>query len=156
MTKSILTNRKAKITVDILLVAGLFLTISSGQPEGAAWGSFHCIASMAWYALLLVHTGQHWHLCKALIMKPKVMKRNLITFLTLILFFLLTFSIVLFVAGINDRFVRIHHVVASLISKVMIIHLFMKAKQFVRLFKNPQIPGLRKKQVDDCHSEKIA
>jgi len=84
------------------------------------------------------------------------MKRNLLTLLTLILFLLLTFSIVLFVAGVNDRFIHFHHVVASLFSKVMIIHLLMKAKQFVRLFKKPQIPGPRKKQVDDCHSEKIA
>jgi len=65
MAKSILSNRKTKLTVDILLVAGLFLTISSGHPESAAaWGSFHCIASMAWYAFMLVHTFQHWHLCK--------------------------------------------------------------------------------------------
>ena len=134
MLKSIFFNRIAKIIVDILLIAGLFLSMSSGHSEGSAlWGSFHCIVSMTWYALMLAHIAQHWRLTKALV-KPKVMKRNKITFLSLIVFIALTFSIILFVADVGDKFVRMHHGVASLFSKVMIIHLIMMAKRLVKMF----------------------
>ena len=133
--KDIFLKRISKAIVDVLLLAGLFLSILSARRCADSWGSFHCIVSMVWYALMLVHIWQHWQLTKALA-KWKVMKRNIITFLTVVVFILMTFSVILFIAGINDQFVRIHHIIAHIFWAVIIIHAIQKAKRFVQLLKD--------------------
>ena len=122
-----------KVIVDILLLIGLFLSILSARHSADSWASFHCVVSMIWYALMLVHIGQHWRLTKALA-KWKVMKRNIITSLTTVLFILMTFSVILFIAGINEQFVRIHHIIAHVFWAMIIIHVIQKAKRFSTYF----------------------
>ena len=124
----------SKAIVDILLIAGVIISIiSSRRPDAASWGSFHCIASMTWYALILVHIWQHWRLTKAFT-KLKVMRRNIITTATIIVFVLITVSVVLFIFGTGHQSVRIHHAISHVFWVVILIHAVQKAKQFVRLF----------------------
>ena len=132
--KHIFSNPIAKVTVDILLVAGLVLAIISTHSAEKSWWSFHCMVSMAWYALMLVHIWQHWGMTKAML-KWKVLKRNKITFLTVVFFILMTLSIILFMVDVSNDFVRFHHAVASPFRFVTLIHLIQKTKRFVQLFK---------------------
>jgi len=133
--KSILSNQISKEVVDILLFAGIFISIFSSRWEGSAsWGSFHCLVSMTWYALMLIHIWQHWRLIKAFV-KPNVVKRNKITFMTIIVFILMTFSIILFVFEVSEKMVHIHHRIAHVFYVVMIVHSIQKSKRFVQLFK---------------------
>ena len=125
----------SKVIVDILLIVGIFISvISSRRPDAASWGSFHCIASMAWYALMLVHIWQHWRLTKAFT-KWKVMRRNIITSLTIIVFILMTVSVISFIFGTGDRLAHIHHQIAHVFLAAMVIHTIQKAKRLVQLFK---------------------
>ena len=124
----------SKAIVDVLLLVGLILSIFSSRRFAASWGSFHCIVSFIWYAVMLVHIWQHWRLTKALA-KWKALKRNIITSLTVVVFILITFSVILFIAGINDQFVGIHHKIAHVFWAVIIIHAIQKSKRFVHLFK---------------------
>ena len=125
-----------KAIVDILLIVGILISIlSSRRSDAASWGSFHCISSMVWYGLMIVHIWQHWRLTKAFV-KPKVMRRNIFTSLTIFVFILMTVSIVLFIFGTGHQVVRIHHVISHIFWAVILIHAIQKAKQFVRLFKD--------------------
>ena len=125
----------SKVIVDVLLIAGFFVSIlSSRRLEAASWGSFHCIASMTWYALMLVHILQHWRWIKSL-SKRKVIKRNIITTLTVIVFILMTVSIGFFLFGIDCQSIHIHHAIAHLFWIMILIHAIQKAKRFVHLFK---------------------
>ena len=120
--KILLSKPIVKAAVDIVLIAGLFVSmITAKSTYSASWRSLHCMASMAWYAMMLVHIWIHRRLIKALV-KPKVLKRNKITFLTLVMFVLMTFSILLFVFGVNHPSTHIHHTIAHLFWMVMIIH----------------------------------
>ena len=132
--KRIFSNPISKITVDILLIAGLVLAIISARSAEKSWWSFHCIVSMIWYLLMVVHIWQHWGMTKA-VLKWKVLKRNKITFLTDIFFILMTFSIIIFMVDVSNDFVRIHHAVASPFRLVIVIHIIQKTKRFVQLFK---------------------
>jgi len=137
--KQFISKPISKALVDILLIVGTLISIiSSRRSDSASWGSFHCIASMVWYALMLVHIWQHWRLTKAF-KKPKVMRRNIITSLTIVVFLLMSVSIVLFIFGIGHQSVRIHHVISHIFWVVILIHAIQKVKQFVRLFKDVKI-----------------
>jgi len=48
----------------------------------------------------------------------------------------MTFSLINFIAGINDQSVHIHHIIAHVFWAVIIIHVIQKAKRFVQLFKD--------------------
>lgn len=132
--KDVFSNRISKATVDILLLAGLVLSIKTARTADYSWASLHCTVSMSWYALMSVHIWQHWRLTKAMA-KLKVMKRNIITSLTVAVFILMTFSVIIFIFSINGQFVRIHHVIAHIFWAVIIIHAVQKSKRFVHLFK---------------------
>jgi len=132
--KAIFFKRISKAIVDILLLTGLILSIKTSRTADYSWGSFHCVVSMAWYALILIHIWQHWYLTKALT-KWNVMKRNIFTSLTAVVFILMTFSIILFTGNISGQFVRIHHVIAHVFWAVIIIHAVQKSKRFISLFK---------------------
>ena len=129
----IFSKRISKAIVDILLIAGLILSIHSSRHFATSWGSYHCIVSMIWYALMLIHIWQHWRHTKALA-KWKVMKRNIITSLTAVVFILITFSVILFIAEISDQFVHIHHIISHVFWAVIIIHAIQKSKRFIYLF----------------------
>ena len=133
---SFLSKPISKAIVDILLIAGLFVTIFSSVNDlgVASWGSFHCISSMTWYALMIVHIWQHWRLTKSFT-KWKVMRRNIITSFTIIAFIMLTISVALFTFGTSHQLVSIHHAIASPFQFVIIIHAIQKAKRFLHLFK---------------------
>ncbi|MCL1815153.1 MAG: hypothetical protein FWG27_04975 [Treponema sp.] len=130
------TNSTSKAWVDILLLAGLVLSIASSRSAENSWGSFHCIVSMAWYVLMLIHIWQHWGLTKAVLkLNRGVLRRNKITLVTIIMFFLLTMTVILFVFGVSDQLVRIHHAVTHPLQLVIVIHAITKVKQFLRFFK---------------------
>ena len=143
--KQLFSKPISKAIVDILLIVGTLISIiSSRRSDAASWGSFHCIASMTWYVLMLVHIWQHWRLTKAFA-KPKVMRRNIITTATILVFIFMTVSIVLFIFGTGQQPVRIHHVISHVFWAVILIHAIQKAKAFVRLFKGiksffPKLP----------------
>ena len=135
MNKVFLSDRMAKAAVDILLILGFFLSIHSSQHLGnALWGSFHCIVSITWYLLMLVHIEQHWRMVKSL-SQGKVLKRNRLTALTVVVFLLMTVSIILFFGGTNHRSIEVHHAIANIFWLVCVIHTVAKAKRFALLFK---------------------
>ena len=133
--KSIFSNQISKAVVDILLVAGLFISFSSAKFEGSAsWASFHCLASIAWYTLILLHIWQHWRLTKAFV-KPKMMIRNKITFMAIVAFVIMTVSVIPFVFKISDTFIHLHHQIGHIFSIVMLVHTIQKMRRFAQLFK---------------------
>jgi len=134
--KHILTRRISKAIVDILLLIGLVLVFLTSHSVEKSWWTFHCIASMTWYLLMLVHIWQHWQMTKALLkMRWKVWIRNIITLVTIVAFALLTCSIILFMVDVSEQFVRIHHAITSPFRLVVIIHMISKAKQFLACFR---------------------
>ena len=134
--KYFLFQRLSKAIVDLLLLVGLVLAIVSARQTVHSWWSFHCIICIAWYILMLIHIGQHWQMTKALLkLNRKVLKRNIMTFITVIVFILLTCTIVLFMIDVNDRFVHIHHTIASPLRLVIIIHAITKMRQFLACFR---------------------
>jgi hypothetical protein len=132
--QNLFSKRISKAIVDILLIIGLVITLITSRSAESSWWSFHCVASMIWYLLMIAHIWQHWKMIKALT-KWKVLKRNKITFLTVIFFILLTFSIILFMIDVSEQFVHIYHTITSPLRLVIIIHLVTKVKRFVSLFK---------------------
>jgi len=134
---NVLLSRTAKAVVDILLLIGLVLSDISARTAGNTWWSLHCLASMTWYALMVIHIWQHWGITVAVLkFNPNVLKRNKVTLLTIFMFIMLTISIILFIVDVSDTFVRIHHAITSPMRLVIIIHMITKSKQFVRLFRN--------------------
>ena len=133
--KKFLLNKPSKAVIDILLIIGIYISVSSSRPESsAAWTSFHAISSMVWYALMLVHIWQHWALTKALV-KQKIITRNKITFMTLVVFLLMSFTVILFIFEVSEQTIRFHNVISRVFWIVMIIHTIQKSKRFVQLFK---------------------
>ncbi|MCL2119896.1 MAG: hypothetical protein FWH27_15875 [Planctomycetaceae bacterium] len=136
IVENILDKRAAKAIVDVLLLIGLVLVILTVHSAERSWWSFHCIISMTWYVLMLVHICQHWRMTKLLLkLNRKALKRNTITLLTVIAFILMTFCILLFIIELSEKFVHIHHVVASPFRLVIVVHTITKIKQFVACFR---------------------
>jgi len=133
--KKILLTRLSKGIIDILLIIGTILSIHSARTACFSWASYHCIVSMIWYALMLVHIWQHWAMTKAVASKWKVLKRNKITFLTIVVFILMTLNIIVFIFEVNMQLIRIHHILSHVFWKVIIIHTIQKFKRFIFLFK---------------------
>ena len=132
--KNLPSKRISKAIVDILLITGFVITIISSRSPEWSWWSFHCVASIILYLLMIVHIWMHWKMIKAF-QKWKVVKRNKMIVLVGIFFILLTFSITLYMIDVNKQFVHIHHFITSPLRFVIIIHLVMKAKRFISLFK---------------------
>jgi len=130
--KRIFSNRISKIIVDVLLLVGLVLSIKTGRTACNSWGSLHCIVSMIWYALMLVHIWQHWAISKALL-KWKVMRRSIVTVLTFVVFILMTLNIIVFVFKINETLVNLHHTIAHIFLAVIILHTITKTKRFLQI-----------------------
>jgi hypothetical protein len=145
--KNILFKPVSKAIVDILLLVGLFFSIMSSRQPSDSWGSLHCIVSMAWYALMLVHIAQHWRLTKALL-KWNVLKRNKITFLVFVVFILMTFSVISFMVGVSEKSMRIHHAIAHIFWAVMIIHAIAMTKRFKNLFNGKRKATIQKKHIN--------
>jgi EamA domain-containing membrane protein RarD len=135
--KHIFSKRIAKIIVDILLLIGLVLSIKTGRTACNSWGSLHCIVSMVWYVLMLVHIWQHWGITKAML-KWNVMKRNIVTAITFLVFILMTLNIIVFVFKVNETLVNLHHTIAHIFWAVIILHTLTKTKRFFQLFKKPK------------------
>ena len=132
--KSFIHKRISKGIVDILLLIGLVLSINLARSADYSWTSSHAIISMIWYALILVHIWQHWAMTKA-VFKWKVLKRNKITFLTIIVFILMALNIIVFVFEVNDKLVHIHHIFAHVFLAVIVVHVIQKLKQFIACFR---------------------
>ena len=133
-SKNIFLKPVSKAIIDILLVIGLILSIISGRTANYLWGSFHCIVSMIWYGLMLIHIWQHWKMTKAMF-KWKVIKKNKITFITVIVFILMSLNIIVFIFEVNNQLAHIHHIISHIFWKIMIIHTIQKTKRFISLFK---------------------
>ena len=129
-------NYFSKAIVDLFLLTGFVLVLVSARHATCSWWSFHCVASIMWYLLILIHIGQHWQMTQFLLKwNRKILKRNIITFITIIGFILLTCSIILFMVDVNDKFVCIHHAIASPLRLMIIIHAITKAKRFLACFR---------------------
>ena len=132
--KSIFQKPISKAIVTILLIILLVPSYRTANPYDLSWTSNHAVISMIWYALMLVHIWQHWKLTKAMF-QWKVMKRNVITFLTVVAFIIMTLTVLLFMIDVNVSFVHLHHQVAHIFCIVIIIHAIQKFKRLVSLFK---------------------
>ncbi|MDR0438408.1 MAG: hypothetical protein LBH22_08950 [Bacteroidales bacterium] len=132
--KHIFLKKISKAIVDIMLLAGLILSIKTARTACYSWGSYHCIVSMIWYASMLVHIWQHYAITKA-VFKWKVLIRNKITFLTVFVFILMTLNIIVFVFKVNDKLIHIHHIIAHIFWAVIIVHAIQKTKQFIACFR---------------------
>ena len=134
--ENILFKPVSKAIIDILLITGLILSIISARSAENSWLSFHCIVSMTWYALMLIHIWQHWRMTKSLLkLNRKTLKRNKITLLTIVIFILMTFSVILFIGDVSYKFVRIHHAINHVGMFVIVAHTIAKAKQFMTYFR---------------------
>jgi hypothetical protein len=134
--KNIFTKRISKGVVDILLFIGLFVSIVSSRSTEHSWWTFHCIVSIVWYLLMLIHIWQHWKMTKLLLkFNPKALKRNKITLMLIIVFILMTFSIISFITGVSDNLVYLHHKVTHIFWALLIIHIIVKWKQFLMCFR---------------------
>lgn len=129
----LLLSKRAKITVDILLVAGLVSLHFAGHAETTSfyWASSHCIVGSVLSLLIIIHIIQHWRLIKAFT-KKKVILKNRITALTIFCSVLMLLSIVFFIAGIPLG--RFHHVIGHVFILIVIIHAVDKSKRFISLF----------------------
>jgi EamA domain-containing membrane protein RarD len=86
---------------------------------------------------MLVHIWQHWAITKATF-KWKILIRNKVTFLTIIVFILMTLNIIVFVFKVNETLVNLHHTIAHIFWAVIILHTITKTKRFFQLFKKPK------------------
>jgi hypothetical protein len=136
--ESIFLTKTSKAIVSILLIILLVPSYRTANPYDLSWTSTHAVISMIWYALMLVHIWQHWKLTKAMF-QWKVMKRNVITFLTVIAFIIMTLTVLLFVIDVSESFVDFHHRVAHIFCIVIIIHTVQKFKRLVSLFKKKKV-----------------
>jgi hypothetical protein len=99
-----------------------------------SWGTSHCIVSLGFVFIILIHIGQHWKFLQTLISKNLYLKNKLTT-LTFITFFLTVVSILLYLTGFTFTTLHIHSMFAHLLVLMAIIHFISMLKRLVGLFK---------------------
>ncbi len=132
--KNLLLSKQAKIFVDVLLIVGLVLSCKfyPDETSTAYWKSAHCIVSVAWFLLTIIHVFQHWKLIKAFT-KKNIRRKNKITAITVICFILMVLSITFFISGQGEAFAKFHHVVGNFYMLMAIIHVIQKFKKLKAL-----------------------
>lgn len=128
--RNIFVSRQAKISIDILLGAGLLAAAICSKLQGSYthyWVSPHCIASMLWFLLLLVHITQHWRVIKAFTRK-KVIWKNKITALTIAACILMALSILTFLMEITLPLLHAHGIIGRLFILMVVIHTIDKCR----------------------------
>ena len=133
--KKIFLSRQSKIVVDILMLLTFLLLIAFMHQTDLQWKSAHCIFGLICTLLMLIHTAQHWKFTKAVITKKAVMRRNKITFLTVLNLLLLVVSVLLMIGELNVSSVMFHHGLGKLCGLILIIHIVQKFKRLLSLFK---------------------
>lgn len=129
--RNLFVSRQAKISVDILLGAGLLAAGICSKLQGNYtnyWASPHCITSILWFLLILVHIAQHWRVIKAFTRKKVIMK-NRITLLTVVTFIVMTLSIFTFFMEITIPLLHAHGIISRLFILMVIIHTIDKCRQ---------------------------
>jgi|WetSurMetagenome_2_1015567.scaffolds.fasta_scaffold301635_1 hypothetical protein len=135
--------------IDIIMILGLIgCSISSSVFEkskealrnGAkiedvfSWGTLHCIVSIVFVCIILIHIGQHWHFHNTLITKKLYFKNKLIT-LTIITFLLTVVSFLLYSIGFTFNTLHFHSMIVHAFVFIVIIHFITKFKKMICLFK---------------------
>lgn len=131
ISQGIFLSKRAKIVVDILLIIGLVLSFL--PPSGVRWTSLHCIACIVWYLIMIIHIWQHWKLTKAFT-KKKVILKNKVTALIIVLFILMTISILQLASGFEIPHLNFHHLIGRIFVFAIIIHTIQKFKLLLGLF----------------------
>lgn len=147
--KEILKNRIAMIFVDIALIGcfiGSLITsttfeeskhaIMNGEAieDVFAWGTSHCIVSLVFVCLMIIHIWQKWLFYKALITKKLFNKNKLITAMS-VLFILTIISILLYIIGFSFTTLHIHSLIVHIFVVIVIIHILTKIKRLVGLIR---------------------
>lgn len=133
--KHLFLSKKAKATVDIMLLLCIFIALVYSDPHAATkmhWRSSHCIISLIGFVLMVIHVIQHWRFIRAFT-KKKVILKNKITALVIIGFILMSVSILFFIIGFNHSFLKFHNIIGHFFGIVVIIHTIDKFKRFISL-----------------------
>ncbi len=146
------SNKNKKISkglTDIVMIAGLVsCSVSTGVFEkskeavrnGAkiedafAWGSMHCVLSLVFIGLILIHLWQHKDFIWCLFTK-KMFRKNKMTTLTLLVFVLTVLSIMLYLQGFTFGTLHFHSMIAHLFVLIVVIHLVLNFRKGMNLFK---------------------
>lgn len=136
--KETLLTPFAKIMTDITLIALLlacYITGETGVFEAnwSIWISTHAVVGILMCLAMGLHVWQHWRMIKAFT-KKKVILRNFITFLSIVFFVLVAFSI-LFMIWPTHSTLGIHHAVSILFTKLMFLHAILQFPSVMRLIR---------------------
>ncbi len=102
--------------------------------DAFSWGSIHCILSIGFTLLILIHLWQHWPFIKNLI-KRKLYSKNKITTLVLVFFILTVISFMFYLNGFTFMNLHLHSFASKLLILFIIIHFIKKYNQLICLFK---------------------
>lgn len=136
--KYMFLSRKAKAIVDIAIILCIIIALAYTDPHTAAevhWRSSHCIVGVIGFVLILIHVIQHGRFIRTFT-KKKVILKNKITALVIIGFILMTLSILFFIVGFNNPFLKFHNIIGHLFGIIVIIHTVKKFKRFTSLLTN--------------------
>ena len=133
--KETLLTPFAKIMTDIallILLLACYITGETGVFEAnwSIWVSTHAIVGILMCSAMGLHVWQHWRMIKAFT-KKKVILRNFITFLSIVFFVLVAFSI-LFMIWPTHSTLEIHHAVSILFTKLMFLHAILQFPSMMR------------------------
>lgn len=127
-------SKLAIVIADLFLIVGLVLCLFSDKSiaPSDAWRSGHCIVCVGWFAVMIVHTWQHFKLIKAFT-ESSVRRRNIITTVTLVAMIVLIVSVMALVVSQSDIVVKFHNIVVHGFMVVVILHLVTKSKRLVTM-----------------------
>ncbi len=136
--KETLLTPFAKVMTDIALIVLLLACYITGETgvfetNWSIWISTHAIVGMLMCLAMGLHVWQHWKMIKAFT-KKKVILRNFITFLSIVFFVLVAFSIALMVWPTHQT-LEIHHAVSILFTKLMFVHAIVQFPSMMRLIR---------------------
>lgn len=136
MTKIIL-KKKAKIYTDFFLILGIIsLAVyhDTGAKFATTWHSIHCVISIIWLLIMIIHVWQHWKFIKAL-SKIKFALQNKITVIVTFCFVLMFVSILLLIFGIENYASKYHNIIGHIFVGTIIVHVIEKLKKFILMNK---------------------
>ena len=136
--KETLLTPFAKVMTDIALILLLLACYITGETSDfeanwSIWISTHAIVGILMCLAMGLHAWQHWKMIKAFT-KKKVILRNFITFLSIVCFVLVAFSILLMIWPTHLAF-EIHNAVSTLFAVLMLVHTIVQLPSMMRLIR---------------------